>query len=153
MSRRVSLATALFFALLAASLVIAVLVVRARTPDLVLEVTGWTPCSRELSPALEGERGRVRVSFFVREADEAAQITIVDSRERTVRTLASARALAPDEEVSLTWDGRTDDGETAAPGLYRLGVELPSADREMIWPRRIGLDVRQQAGELCKEPN
>ena len=153
MIRRVPLATALFFALLAASLVTAVLVVRARTPDLVLEVTGWTPCSRELSPARDGARGRVRVSFFVREADEAARITIVDSRERTVRTLASKLALAPEDEVSFTWDGRTDNGETAAPGLYRLGVELPAADREMIWPRRIGLDVPQQADELCEEPN
>ena len=141
MIRRVPLATALFFALLAASLVTAVLVVRARTPDLVLEVTGWTPCSRELSPALDGARGRVRVTFFVREADDAARITIVDSHERTVRTLASKLALAPEEEVSFTWDGRTDAGATAAPGLYRLGVELPvgrsgddlaSADR----PRR-----------------
>ncbi len=153
MTKRLSLAALLFGALLVASLVVAVLVVRARTPDLVLEVTGWTPCSRELSPELDGKRGRVRVSFFVREADDAAQITIVDSRERTVYTLASELALEPEEEVSFSWDGRTADGETAPPGLYRLGVTLPSEDRRMIWPRRIGLDVPQQADELCEEPN
>lgn len=153
MSKRISLGAGLFFALIAASLVVAVLVVRARTPDLVLEVTGWTPCSRELSPALDGDRGRVRVTFFVREAEEAARITIVDSREETVRTLDAELALAEDEAVSFTWDGRTDSGETAPPGLYRLGVELPSEDREMIWPRRIGLGVAQQADELCEDPN
>lgn len=153
MNRRFAPGTALFFALIAASLVIAVLVVRARSPDLVLEVTGWTPCSRELSPSLDGKRGRVRVTFFVREADEAARITIVDAREKTVRTLDSELALAAQEEVSFTWDGRTDDGAIAAPGLYRLGVTLPSEDREMVWPRRIGLDVPQQADELCQEPN
>ena len=36
------------------------------------------------------------------------------------------------------WDGRGDDGEPAVPpGRYRLLVELPSEDREMVWPRRI----------------
>ena len=39
MDRRVSLGAALLLCLLAATLVTAVLVVRARTPDLVLEVT------------------------------------------------------------------------------------------------------------------
>ena len=153
MSRRISLGAGVFFALFVATLIVAVLVVRARTPDLVLEVTAWTPCSRELSPALDGRRGRVRVTFFVREAEEAARITIVDSSEETVRTLDSALALAPEEEVSFTWDGRTDGGATAPAGLYRLGVELPSEDRMMVWPRRIGLDVAQQADELCEEPN
>ena len=54
-----------------------------------------------------------------------------------MRTLDCDVALAEREPVTYVWDGRTDDGDTATPGRYRLLVELPSEDREMIWPRRI----------------
>lgn len=129
---RVSLATALFFTLLVATIVTVVLVVRARTPDLVLEVTH--PKGFEV---LSGED--VGISFFVREADGHARVAIVDSHEDTVRTLDADVALAAGEKVRYRWDGSTDDGARAPAGRYRLLVDLPSEDREMIWPRRIAL--------------
>ena len=84
MRSRVPLGAALFFCLLAATLVVTVLVVRARTPDLVLEVTEGLPTS--LAPLEQGARER-EITFFVRESDPAARIAIVDDRERQVRTL------------------------------------------------------------------
>jgi len=138
-SRRVSVGAVLFFCLLAASLVTAVLVVRARTPNLVLEVT-QPPASdpASLQPAGPGPE-EVPITFFVREADSHALIGIVDSHENIVRTLDADVALAKHDPVTYVWDGRTDTGGIAPPGRYRLVVELPSEDREMIWPRRITL--------------
>lgn len=144
MSRRVSLGAALFFLLLAASVTTAVLVVRARTPDLVLEVTRQCPpgadpddCSPLFDPRGRRSPKRIEIEFFVRESDGAAFVGIADSHENVVRTLDPSVALAADQPVSYIWDGRTDDGRLAAPGRYRLRVDLPSEEREMIWPRRI----------------
>ena len=134
---RVSLGAALFFCALAATLVTAVFVVRARTPDLVLEVT--EPPARE--PAEFSPSGKppndVEITVFVRESDGHARVGIVDSREDLVRTLDDDVGLSKHRRVTYTWDGRTDAGVVASPGRYRLLVELPSEDRVMIWPRRI----------------
>lgn len=135
--RRVTFGAALFFCLLAATLATAVVVVRARTPDLVLEVT---EPSRDANANLRvGGPGpsEVTITFFVREADAHALVGIVDGEEDLVRTLDPDVALAEDEPETYVWDGRTDAGLPVAPGRYRLLVELPSEDREMIWPRRI----------------
>jgi hypothetical protein len=134
--RRVPLSAALFFALFAATIVTSVLVVRARTPDLVLEVTQPKKL-RFGEVTLTGSD--VRITFFVREADDHARVAIVDSHEDIVRTLDDDADLADGERVTYVWDRATDDGGEAAPGRYRLLVELPSEDRTMIWPRRIGL--------------
>jgi hypothetical protein len=137
LTHRVSFGAALFFCLLAATLVTSILVVRARTPDLVLEVTE-PPADdpAEFRPSGTGPN-EVSITFFVRESDNEALVGIVDSHEDLVRTLDSDVALAERRPVTYVWDGRTDDGESAPPGRYRLLVELPSEDREMIWPQRI----------------
>ncbi len=136
MDRRL-LSTGLFFVLLAATLISAILVVRARTPDLVLEVTD-PPANKDVvfSPIGGPPPHQVKITFFVREPDDGAIVGIVDGRERLIRTLDSSVALARREPVTYIWDGRTDAGDFAAPGRYRLRVDLPSADREMVWPRR-----------------
>lgn len=130
MRDRVSVGAALFFALLGVTLVMAVLVVRARTPDLMLEVT-------HQPSTLTGDDARI--SFFVRESDEHARVAIVDSHEDIVRTLDSDVELEAGEEVTYEWDRSTDAGTEAPPGRYRLEVALPAKDREMVWPRRITL--------------
>jgi hypothetical protein len=135
---RVSLGAAFFFALLAVTLVMAVLVVRARTPDLMLEVT------RQPSTLTADD---ARISFFVRESDEHARVAIVDSHEDIVRTLDGDVELDADEEVSYDWEGSTDAGTPAPPGRYRLEVALPSQDREMVWPRRITLVPGVDSGD------
>ena len=126
--RRPPLGMALFFVLLAASVLSAVLVVRARTPNLVLEVT-------HQPETLAGDDARI--SFFVREADGHARVAIVDSHEDVVRTLDEDVALSEEQTVTYVWDRHSDTGGDVPPGRYRLLVELPSEDRVMVWPRRI----------------
>jgi hypothetical protein len=127
----------LFVCLLVASLVAAVLVVRARTPDLVLEVTE-PPANERASLRVSGPGpGEVTFTFFVRESDEHALVGIVDGHENLVRTLDADVALERREPVTYVWDGRADDGAPVPPGRYRLAVELPGESREMIWPRRV----------------
>ena len=137
MRGRVSFGAALFLCALAATLVTAVLVVRARTPDLVLEVT--EPPARDPAEFTPGGKPPedVPITFFVRESDGHARVGIVDSHEDVVRTLDDDVGLTKHRRVTYTWDGRTDAGGFAPPGRYRLLVELPSEDRVMIWPRRI----------------
>jgi hypothetical protein len=137
--RRVPLGAALFFCVLAATLVTAVIVLRARTPDLVLEVV--EPAADDPAELTAGgpPPNDVTITFFVRESDGHALVGIADSHEDVVRTLDGDVALAAGDRVNYTWDGRTDAGATAPPGRYRLLVRLPSEDRTMIWPRRITL--------------
>jgi hypothetical protein len=124
----------LFVALLVASMVTAAIVVRARTPDLALEVTHLTP---RISPQGGGKQRVARIRFFVRESHPEATVEVVGPNLRSVRTLYTG-PLTRDEEVSLTWDGRNRAGAIANPGRrYRLRVVLPSSDRDMVYPRRI----------------
>jgi len=144
---RPNLGATLFFALLIASLAASVLVVRARDPDLVLEVRTIT-CS--FDPGVGSALDRARATFFVRESDPDAVVSIVDSEEVVVRVLDADASLEAGEEVSYAWDGRTDAGTRAPPGRYRLAVELPDAGRTMIWPERVLLGTAQVAPERCQ---
>ena len=140
--RRVPLGAVLFLTLLVAAVVTAVVVVRARTPDLVLEVTH----PRKGGPTtLSGSE--VKITFFVREADGHARVAIVDSHEDVVRTLDPDVPLVADQPVSYLWDRSTDAGGEAPAGRYRLEVELPSEDRVMVWPARITLVPEVEGGE------
>jgi FlgD Ig-like domain len=142
LSRRLSLGGALFGVLLAVSLIAAVLVVRARDPDLALEVTKRAcepePCVGRTNTtfAFDPSSQSALITFFVRE-DDAAFVGIVDEDGDVVRTLDSEQDLDEGQEVTHRWDGRDDTGSLVAPRSYFLRVELPDADRDMTWPRRI----------------
>lgn len=143
MSRRLSLGGALFGVLLAASLIAAVLVVRARDPDLALEVTqricNPEPCVGRTKETFAFDPGRqsALITLFVREDDPDALVAIVGEDDEAVRTLDPDAALEEGREVTYRWDGRDDAGSPVAPRSYYLRVELPESDRDMIWPRRI----------------
>jgi len=125
-----------FFALLAATLAVAVVIVRARTPDLVLEVESISP--RELVvDGFDTDPAEVEISFFVRESDPRAEVEIVAPDGQVVRTLAAATPLEAEEVVTYRWDARSDGGSLVRPERYRLQVTLPESGREMAWPRRI----------------
>lgn len=129
------LGPALLVALLLASMLLGLLVYRARTPNLALEVPR---IDREL-----GERGAgaspVEIEFFVRFDDPEAQVEIVGSGDVTVRTFADGADLAAGERVRCLWDGRDDEGQPVDPGNYRLRVALPAHDRDMVFPKRIAV--------------
>jgi hypothetical protein len=135
------LAPALFAALLFATVVVAAIVVHARTPDLELEVTHLT---RRISPAGQRDHRVAHIRFFVRESEPDATVQIVGPNLTLVRTLYRG-PLAANREVSLAWNGRDRLGQIPNPDhRYRLRVILPSRDRDMVYPRRI--DVVEPPG-------
>ena len=136
--RPLALGTVLFFVLVVATLTTAVLVVRARTPDLVLEVTE-PPAQPPRDPA---GRRQPAADASRSPSSSASPTRTRWSGSSTRRRTSSARSTATsrsteDDPVTYTWDGRTDAGGLVPTGRYRLLVELPGEDREMIWPRRI----------------
>lgn len=134
---RERLGPALLVALLAAALVVAALVYRARTPDLALEVVRMT---RSFDPEARGPRGEAQIRFFVRFDEAHARVALVGRDRELARTLDEDVSLRANEPVTYTWDGSTDDGDPAEPGRYRLAVVLPGEGREMVFPRRIELE-------------
>jgi hypothetical protein len=141
----------LFVALLVASAAVAAVVVHARTPDLELQVTGFTSeiCPqgsprecRHMANRRHPERPwtlhrRARLRFFVRESDPDATVEIVGPNLTVIRTFHRG-PLAADREVAYIWNGRDASGSLVDPrDRYRLRVILPSRDRDMVYPRRI----------------
>ena len=116
-----------------------VLVVRARTPNLVLEV--HRPAGRATRVAATRAAGsprRVAITFFVRESDDARAGRDRRRHEDIVRTLDADVAARPSATRSPTsGTGAPTPAGRRSPGRYRLLVELPGEDREMILPRRI----------------
>ena len=119
-------------ALLVASLVLGLLVYRARTPDLALEVTNF--------PSEFRDRPTAEIGFFVRFDSDDAKVEIVGRDQVVARTLAASIALEDEVTVTCLWDGRDDAGDKVDPGRYRLRVTIPEEDRVMVYPKR--LDVR-----------
>jgi hypothetical protein len=138
-AREGRLGPALLVALLVASLIAGVLVYRARTADLALEVPR---IDRLLGVGGEAKMP-VELEFFVRFDEPNAQVEIVGKGDEPVRTFGEDVALAADERIECEWDGLDDAGDPVPPGAYRLRVVLPEQDRDMVFPLRIL--VRQQA--------
>jgi hypothetical protein len=148
-ARRMRLTAALFAVLLAASLVSAALVVRAKTPDLMVEITSLpgqlhNPQTGEVAkhaftPDGDGRHDVAHFDLFVRENEPHATVEIVGPFLEPVRTLARDVPLQANHVVHYSWNGDTDGGGPALPDNYRIRVILPSLDRDIVDPRRIAL--------------
>jgi len=135
---RITRAGVLFAVLFAAALTTAVLVLAARTPDLVLEVRRLPDV---ISPNGDDLCDKAEITFFVREDEPHARVTLVGKDLVLVKRLDADAALERDSPVTYLWDGTGDDGETAPVGRYRLRVELPESGRDMVFPRRVDLNL------------
>ncbi len=82
-------------------------------------------------PQPAGESGRVRIAFEAPRAGGAPaadlEVRVFDARGRRVRTLAFGRPAPRAGVVELEWDGHTDGGARAGPGLYFVRARAPSA--------------------------
>jgi len=125
-------------AFLIVSLALGVFVLRARTPDLALEVTSFP---KELD-----DNGSAEITFFVRFDEPEAKVEIVGRDQVVARTLAPSIALSSEGAIRCFWDGLDDSGEKVEPGRYRLRVTLPEQDREMVFPKRLDVQPRANGG-------
>jgi hypothetical protein len=142
------LGPALLVALLVAALVTGILVYRARTSNLALEVP---KIDRLLGTNADGKLP-VRFEFFVRFDEPDALVEIVGSGDTSVRTLADDVELNAEERIGCAWEGLDDDGEPVPPGNYRLRVVLPDQDRDMVFPQRIRVRRAQPAKVVVAVP-
>ncbi|MDQ3728527.1 MAG: hypothetical protein M3355_02945 [Actinomycetota bacterium] len=133
-------------ALLIVSLAFGIFVLRARTPDLALEVTSFP---KELD-----DRGFAQFAFFVRFDEPDATVEVVGRDQEVARTLAPSIALEADRPMLCNWDGRDDEGEKIEPGRYRLRVSLPGEERLMVFPRRLDIQpgARDGKGSVTGQP-
>jgi hypothetical protein len=134
-------------ALLVASLITGILVYRARTPNLALEVPR---IDRLLGTGGDADLP-VELVFFVRFDEPHALVELVGGGNETVRTFAADVPLAAEERIRCVWNGVDDEGERVGPGNYRLRVVLPEQDRDMVFPQRIA--VRRPPPEPQADPN
>ena len=135
---RVTRSAVLFAVLFALALATSVLVLASRTPDLVLEVRRLPDV---ISPNDDDLCDKAEITFFVREDEPHARVTLVGKDLVLVKTLDDDAALEKEQPVTYEWDGTGDDGETAPVGRYRLRVELPESGRDMVFPRRVDLNL------------
>ena len=131
-----SLAPLLFALIFVAAIAGAAVATTSRGPELELQVLRLP---KAVTPGTPGRHHVAHIRFFVRDSDPAARVTIVGSNLHVVRTLAHRVPLEADQPVSYTWNGQTNGGSLAPPGLYRLRVQLPSQGRDMVFPQRIEL--------------
>jgi hypothetical protein len=126
-----------FALLLVAAVVVAGVVVHARTPDLELEVLRLP--KKPFSPDGDGHRDTARITFYVRDSDPNARVQLVGPDRQVIRTLYRGPLVAY-ETNTFTWNGRKTGGRLANPrDGYRLRVVLPGQDRDMVYPTQIRL--------------
>jgi hypothetical protein len=117
--------------------IVAAVVVHARTPKLELEVIHIP--ANAFSPDGDGIRDKARITFYVRNSDPHGRVQIVGPDNEVIRTLYRGPLVAY-KHVTLSWNGRTSAGHLANPhDGYRLRVVLPSQDRDMVYPTQIRL--------------
>ena len=102
-----------------------------------------TDFTASFEPDGDGRRDVAKLVIFTRETEPAASVAVVGRDLVPIRTLEDGVRLEAGEPLALSWDGRTDSGERAPPGHYRLRVLLPESDRDLVFPRRIDLLAAQ----------
>lgn len=101
--------------------------------------------SGAFSPDGNGHRDRAKISFRIKGPDEI-NLDILDADGQPVRRLAAARLLADRVPTVFHWGGRTDAGELAPPGIYKLRIEELRRDRTITPSEHIRLVVPPRGG-------
>jgi N,N-dimethylformamidase beta subunit-like protein/flagellar hook capping protein FlgD len=92
------------------------------------------------SPNGDGVRDRVRVGFDLSETAEVS-FSIIDMDGNEVRELADDRELAGDKRWRFWWNGRDDDGNVVADGVYRMRVVRRKEGRRLDSFKEIVVDT------------
>jgi hypothetical protein len=103
-------------------------------------VTG-TEVDKIFSPVCMCPQRRARIAFRLRRTDRL-QLSLLDDEGREIRRLVDGeRAMRGPHEYF--WDGRDDEGRLVPEARYRPKVELGRADRTIVLPNPILVDVRR----------
>lgn len=78
---------------------------------------------RYFSPNGDGRRDATQVTFTLKEGDEVA-VNVLDADDNLVRRLETGLEAAALKPVTVTWDGRDDNGRVAPDGRYSLSLDL-----------------------------
>jgi hypothetical protein len=98
------------------------------------EVLDLVEVSDRFAPAA-GEQARIEWRQRRESAD--ATVLIIDRDDRTAATLLDGGTLeGGDRQQVFRWDGRTDSGEIAPPGRYRVEILLRDLEDRDIVPER-----------------
>jgi hypothetical protein len=125
----------LFAALVLATLAAFVVAQRVKRGGLVLDRVKVT---HGFTPNGNGITDRARFRFRLTRPDEA-DVQIIDRDDDLVRTIASDRALRSYHYYVFRWDGRTDIGDPAPRGKYRIRVVLRNQGRTIVPEKTIFL--------------
>lgn len=101
--------------------------------------------TRYFSPVCNCDSEQAEISFRLA-SPRNVTVRVVRENGHRVRTLAAREPFAKGV-AELEWDGRTDDGELAPDGRYRVTVRLGGGDT-LVFPQRVILDTRAPAAEL-----
>lgn len=129
--RGAGLGAVLFACLLLLTVAVFVVERAARSSDDVVNTV-------VLSPRLE--HGQAEVTFTLAEPDDDVDVLIIDGNESSDGDVVATLAEGEDLEAgshTYTWDGRSEDGLPAPPGLYALEVVLGDQGRDIKPPGRI----------------
>jgi flagellar hook assembly protein FlgD len=108
-----------------------------RTPPPVNSVLA-TPL---FSPNNDGRGNeRARLSFTIKKDDDVT-VDVIDSDGDRVRRIADGTAQKAYRRLSLTWDGRNDDGRPVRDGSYRYQVALRREGRTITLPNSVTKDT------------
>jgi hypothetical protein len=111
-----------------------------------------TEVDKVFSPVCKCPQRRASISFRLRRSDRL-ELTLLDEEGRTVRTLVDGERVAKGPH-EFFWNGRDDAGRLVPEGRYRPKVELGRADRTIVLPNPISVDVTSPTVKvLSRRPN
>jgi FlgD Ig-like domain len=100
--------------------------------------------SKFLAPTCDCATSTAAIRIRLRH-DDHVRLTIVDSDNHTVATLARSAQVPKLRPRTFFWDGTTEDGNMAPDGAYRPEIHLANARRTILFPLvdRIFLDTKK----------
>jgi hypothetical protein len=100
--------------------------------------------SKFLAPACGCASSKASIRIRLRH-DDHVRLTIVDSDNHTVATIARSAQVPRLRPRTFYWDGTTEDGNPAPDGAYRPEIHLANARRTILFPlvNRIFLDTKK----------
>jgi hypothetical protein len=98
-----------------------------------------TQVDKVFSPVCGCPHRRARIAFRLRRVDRLT-LSLLDSEGREIRTLVDGKRMNRGNH-HFFWNGRDDDGRLVPEGRYRPKVVLGRADRTIVLPNPIRVDI------------